>query len=62
MRIEFAVDRAGLFWSGLGVSLHVAKEPRAHGEAPVWMQRPAPGSRSFRVGGLEGTISRLTRA
>lgn len=57
MRIEFAVDCAGLSWSGLEVSLYVAKEPRAQGEASVWMQRPAPGSRSFRVGGLEGTIS-----
>lgn len=62
MRIEFAMDRAGLFWSGLGVSLHVAKEERASGEPAAWWTRQAPGSRSFRLGGLAGSISRAARA
>jgi hypothetical protein len=62
MKIEFALDRAGLWWSGLGVSLHVAKDARAAGEPAVWWARQAPGSRSFRVGGLEGSVSRIARA
>ena len=57
MKIEFAMD-----WRGLGVSLHVAKDARAAGEPAVWGARPAPGSRPFRLGGLEGSISRLARA
>jgi hypothetical protein len=62
MAMKFELDRAGLYWSGLGVSLHVAKEPRAAGEPAVWWTRQAPGSRFFRVGGLEGTVSRTARA
>lgn len=62
MKIEFALDRAGLWWSGLGVSLHVAKDARAVGEPAVWWSRQAKGSRSFRLGGLEGSISRAARA
>lgn len=62
MKIECALDRAGLWWSGLGLSLHVAKGARASGEPAVWWSREAPGSRSFRLGGLEGTISRTARA
>jgi hypothetical protein len=62
MKIEFALDRAGLWWSGLGVSLHVAKDARAPGEPAVWWTRKGQGSRSFRLGGLEGVISRSARA
>jgi len=58
MKIEFALDRAGLFWSGLGVSLHVARDARAPGEPAVWWQRQGPGTRTFRLGGLEGVINR----
>lgn len=59
--MKFEMDRGGLYWSGLGLSLHVAKEPRAAGEPPVWWTRQAPGSRSFRLAGLAGAISRNTR-
>ena len=58
MKIELAIDRAGLWWTGLGFSLHIANERRVPGEPAVWWQRQAPGSRSFRIGGLEGAVSR----
>lgn len=58
MKINFTLDRAGLWWSGLGVSLHVAKERRASGAPALWWSREAPGSRSFRLGSLAGSISR----
>jgi len=61
MKINFTLDRAGLYWSGLGVSLHVAKGARAAGEPAVWWSRQTPGSRSFRLGALAGSISRLAR-
>lgn len=54
MCIQFAADRAGLFWSGLGVSLHVAKDERASGEAAAWWSKG-----SFRLGNLTGAIARI---
>lgn len=61
MQIEVSVDRNGLFWSGLGLSLHLEHEPAAPGLPLVWWRRSElPGSRSFRLGGLEGVISRTS--
>lgn len=54
MRIELQLDRAGLWWSGLGFSAHIMKEPRVAGERPVSWQRQGAGSRAFRLGNLEG--------
>jgi hypothetical protein len=58
VRVEFTLDRAGLFWNGLGISLHVAKRPRAALEAAAWWERRMPGSRSFRLGPFVGTVCR----
>lgn len=58
MRIELQLDRAGLWWSGLGFSAHIMKEPRAAGERAVSWHRQGDGSRAFRLGSLEGVVSR----
>lgn len=58
MRIELQLDRAGFWWSGLGFSAHIAKEPRVDGERTVSWRRQGDGSRVFRLGSLEGVVSR----
>ena len=58
MQIEFTIDRSGLWFSGLGVSAHVAAEDRAVGEAWASMTRQAPRSRTVRLGRLLGVVSR----
>jgi hypothetical protein len=58
MKIEFSLDRAGLWWSGLGFNLHIANDRRAADEPAIWWQRSAPSSRSFRLWNLEGVVSR----
>jgi len=60
MKIELALDRAGLWWTGLGFSLHVFNDRRPAGEPAVSWQRQGQGqgSRSFRLWSLEGVMSR----
>lgn len=58
MRVEFKLDRAGLWWSGLGVSLHMSQDRRLAGERLADWWRSSPGSRSFRLGGLAGVVSK----
>ena len=58
MKIELALDRAGLWWSGLGFSLHIAREARADGEPVVWGATTETGARRFRLGAFEGVMGR----
>ena len=61
MRVEFEVSKAGLWFSALGVGLHVEADGRAAGEPLAWWAKPAPGSRLFRLGSLSGAVSLQTR-
>lgn len=59
MKIEFALNRAGLWWSGLGFSVHIERDQRAAGEPFAWASSPSSrGCRQFRLGGLAGAVSR----
>jgi len=58
MKIELALDRAGLWWTGLGFSLHVFNDRRPAGDPAMSWQRQGQRSRAFRLWNLEGVMSR----
>jgi hypothetical protein len=58
MRVEFALDGAGLWWSGLGAELHVYPDRRAPGEPVAWSERGVGSVRRFRIGNLAGVVTR----
>ena len=55
----FKLDRAGLFFEGLGLSLHVYGDRRAAGEPFAWVSDSSGLGRQFRLGGLAGAVSRI---
>lgn len=57
-KTELALDRAGLWWSGLGFSAHVCRDRRGEGEPLAWIGKPSAQGRQFRLWGLAGALSR----
>jgi hypothetical protein len=61
MRIELAIDRAGFWWDGLGFSMHIAREARHPDDPAVWWKPAGERSRSFRLGGFQGVMTRAAQ-
>lgn len=59
MKIELALDRAGLWWSGLGFNLHLYNDPRAANEPAVWFKSQGELGAFFRLWNLEGAVARI---
>jgi hypothetical protein len=57
MQIEFKIDRAGLWWSGLGFSAHLFGEAPAPGEAGAYWSPSGRGA-AVRLGNITGFVSR----